>query len=150
LGRADIENALKRLDSLIHEEVRMAIAQTMKATFDLRDGAKAFPIACTVYAELSSTQMPKEPATTEMKQSVVICHFHRLRITDTRRQGNRKIRTSRRWLSPPDPSTNHNTACEICHKGPPGWLFGSGIFKDWMSNGSLLWIHGKRTFISYS
>jgi hypothetical protein len=48
----------------------MAIAQTMKATFDLKDGAKAFPITCTVYAELPSTQMPKKPATTEMKQIV--------------------------------------------------------------------------------
>ncbi|KAN0128200.1 CHAT domain containing protein [Lactarius tabidus] len=37
LGRADIEDALKRLGSLIQEEVQMAIAQTMRATFDLKD-----------------------------------------------------------------------------------------------------------------
>ena len=38
--RSDSEDALKRSDSLIQEEVRMAIAQTMKATFDLEDGAQ--------------------------------------------------------------------------------------------------------------
>ncbi|KAH9170912.1 hypothetical protein EDB89DRAFT_2184737 [Lactarius sanguifluus] len=32
LGRADIEDALKRLDSLIQEEVQMAIAQILKVT----------------------------------------------------------------------------------------------------------------------
>ncbi|KAN0128203.1 CHAT domain containing protein [Lactarius tabidus] len=41
LGRAGIENAIQRLDSLIQEEVRMAIAQTMRATFDLRDASIA-------------------------------------------------------------------------------------------------------------
>ena len=40
LGRTDIEDALKRLDGLIQEEVRMAIAQTMKATIEHKDGAQ--------------------------------------------------------------------------------------------------------------
>ncbi|KAH9031927.1 hypothetical protein EDB85DRAFT_2275272, partial [Lactarius pseudohatsudake] len=37
LGRTDIEDAFRRLDSLIHEEVRMALAQT---TYDLEGDAK--------------------------------------------------------------------------------------------------------------
>jgi archaellum component FlaC len=32
IGRADIEDALKRLDNLTQEEVRMAIAQNLRAT----------------------------------------------------------------------------------------------------------------------
>ncbi|KAH9074709.1 hypothetical protein EDB83DRAFT_2653268 [Lactarius deliciosus] len=99
LGRTDIEDALKRLDSLIQEEVRMAIAQTMRATFELK--------------------CPSTP-------------------------GNQIEQDVRKWFSPPDPSTNHNTACEVYHKEPPTWLFGAGVFKNWMSDGSLLWIHGKR------
>ncbi|KAH9004810.1 hypothetical protein EDB86DRAFT_3240678, partial [Lactarius hatsudake] len=63
LGRTDIEDALKRLDSLIQEEVRMAIAQTMRATIELKWN--------------------------QIEQDV------------------------RKWFSPPDPSTNHNTACEV-------------------------------------
>ncbi|KAH9025577.1 hypothetical protein EDB85DRAFT_1893788 [Lactarius pseudohatsudake] len=39
LGRKDIEDALRRLDNLIQEEVRMAIAQTMKVTTEHKDGA---------------------------------------------------------------------------------------------------------------
>ncbi|KAI9459941.1 hypothetical protein BJY52DRAFT_1264690 [Lactarius psammicola] len=40
LGRTDIEDALKRLDSLTQEEVRMAIAQVLKGINGLKDDAK--------------------------------------------------------------------------------------------------------------
>ena len=40
MGRADIEDALKRLDSLIQEEVQMAIAQILKATTEVKDGTR--------------------------------------------------------------------------------------------------------------
>ena len=52
----------------------------------------------------------------------------------------------RRWLSPPDPSTNHNIACGAHHKGTADWFFEGSIFREWRSAGSLLWVHGKRTF----
>ena len=40
LGKTDIEDALKRVDSVIQNEVPMAIAQTMNATSDVKDGAE--------------------------------------------------------------------------------------------------------------
>jgi hypothetical protein len=40
LGRTDIEDALKRLDLLIQEEVQMAIAQILKATSEVKDQLK--------------------------------------------------------------------------------------------------------------
>jgi archaellum component FlaC len=49
-----------------------------------------------------------------------------------------------RWLSPSDPSTNHNIARDTENKTPASWFFQGTIFKDWHSAGSLLWIHGKR------
>jgi hypothetical protein len=49
-----------------------------------------------------------------------------------------------RWLSPPDPSTNHNIACATHHKKTASWFFQGSIFQDWKSTGSLLWVHGKR------
>ena len=52
----------------------------------------------------------------------------------------------RKWLSPPDPSTNHNIACDTRHKGTANWFFQGSIFKEWKSTGSLLWVHGKRMF----
>ncbi|KAH9040412.1 hypothetical protein EDB85DRAFT_1886932 [Lactarius pseudohatsudake] len=41
LGRTDIEDALKRLDILTQEEVRMAIAQVLKGIDRLKDGAQS-------------------------------------------------------------------------------------------------------------
>ena len=49
-----------------------------------------------------------------------------------------------KWLSPPDPSTNHNIACGTHHKKTATWFFEGNIYKEWRSKGSLLWIHGKR------
>ncbi|KAI0309353.1 hypothetical protein OF83DRAFT_1045488, partial [Amylostereum chailletii] len=49
-----------------------------------------------------------------------------------------------RWLSPPNPSINHNAACELHHPGTGDWLLRGDIFKGWkMKESSLLWIHGK-------
>ena len=53
----------------------------------------------------------------------------------------------RRWLSPPDPSTNHNVASSARHKGMAKWFFQGTIFREWKSAGSLLWVHGKRAFL---
>ena len=52
--------------------------------------------------------------------------------------------TIHKWLSPPDPSTNHNIACGTHHKKTATWFFEGSIFQEWKSTGSLLWIHGKR------
>ncbi|KAH9020241.1 hypothetical protein EDB84DRAFT_578605 [Lactarius hengduanensis] len=100
LGRTDIEDALKRLDGLIQEEVRMAIAQTMNDAKNANDNID------------------------KMKWDQI-------------------EQLVRKWFSPPDPSTNHNIACEVYHNVPPTWFFRAGVFKDWMSDGSLLWVHGK-------
>ena len=52
----------------------------------------------------------------------------------------------RRWVTPPDPSTNHTIACGIQHDGSAQWFFRGSIFSEWKSTGSLLWIYGKRMF----
>ena len=49
-----------------------------------------------------------------------------------------------KWLSPSDPLTNHNIACDTDHKKTATWFFQGSIFREWKSTGSLLWIHGKR------
>ncbi|KAH8979420.1 hypothetical protein EDB86DRAFT_643179 [Lactarius hatsudake] len=50
---------------------------------------------------------------------------------------------TRDWFSPSDPSINHNIAWKVYHAGSATWLFGHNVFTDWMSAGSLLWVHGK-------
>jgi hypothetical protein len=54
------------------------------------------------------------------------------------------------WLSPPDPSTNHSIACSTHHKKTAAWFFQGRIYQEWKSNGSLLWVHGKRSSCSTS
>ena len=48
------------------------------------------------------------------------------------------------WLSPPDPSTNHNFVREARHDGTAAWFFKSNSLREWKAKGSFLWIHGKR------
>jgi hypothetical protein len=58
-----------------------------------------------------------------------------------------QVRASlRSWVTPPDPSTNHNIACGIQLDGTAQWFFRGGIFSEWKSTGTLLWIYGKRMF----
>ena len=56
------------------------------------------------------------------------------------------------WLSPPNPSTNHNIACDTQHEGTAQWFFRGSIFNQWKSSGPFLWVHGKRAYLfsSYS
>ncbi|KAH9073528.1 hypothetical protein EDB83DRAFT_80797 [Lactarius deliciosus] len=48
-----------------------------------------------------------------------------------------------RWVTPPDPSTNHNIACDIHHGETTAWFVQGNTFAEWKSTGSLLWIYGK-------
>jgi len=50
----------------------------------------------------------------------------------------------RTWLSPPNPSTNHNIACDIQHEGTAVWFIQGSKFNEWKKKGSLLWIRGNR------
>jgi hypothetical protein len=58
--------------------------------------------------------------------------------------GNQLRESTHNWLSPPDPSTNHNIALGAHHKKVATWFLQGGIYQEWKSTGSLLWIHGKR------
>ena len=55
----------------------------------------------------------------------------------------------RQWQNPSDPSMNHNFASGRQYEGTAKWFCGGSKFDKWKVSGSLLWVHGKRTF-SYS
>src|ERR1700744_6527665 len=61
--------------------------------------------------------------------------------------GNQLRESLRKWVTPPDPSTNHNIACDLHHGGTAEWFSRGGIFAEWKSAGALLWIYGKRAFV---
>ena len=48
-----------------------------------------------------------------------------------------------RWLSPPDPSTNHNKALQQRHEGSGLWFLQSHAFAKWRRRrNSFLWLNG--------
>jgi hypothetical protein len=55
----------------------------------------------------------------------------------------------RRWLSPPDPWTNHNIAREAHHHGTATWFTEGDMFGQWKSTGSFLWVNGLRARLSF-
>ena len=60
--------------------------------------------------------------------------------------GDQLQRDVRYWLSPPDPSTNHNFVRKARHSGTAAWFFESKALTEWKARGSFLWIHGKRMY----
>ncbi|KAH9038753.1 hypothetical protein EDB85DRAFT_1931959 [Lactarius pseudohatsudake] len=113
-GINDIEDALQRLEKLEQGELRTVIAQVVKETSGLKDGVKRIEgIAQQIVTNVGA------------------------------RDWEQLLRDLRGWLSPPDPSTNHNIACGAQHERTSVWLFNDINFKEWESKGSLLWIHGK-------
>ena len=55
-------------------------------------------------------------------------------------------RDLRRWFAPPDPNVNFCTASSAHHEGTTSWCTKGSTFAGWKKSGSLLWIHGKRTY----
>ncbi|KAK2593842.1 hypothetical protein QQS21_008457 [Conoideocrella luteorostrata] len=51
--------------------------------------------------------------------------------------------TIKRWLCPPDPSTNASRARELRHEGTGVWLLKNSVFQEWHSGARQhLWLHG--------
>ncbi|KAH9177212.1 hypothetical protein EDB89DRAFT_2200060, partial [Lactarius sanguifluus] len=119
VGMADIEDALKRLDDLIREEHQAATAQVLKVTSELKDDANKVNVA--IWQMVNDVD---EVKWNQIQQDV------------------------RKWFSPSDPSTNYNIACKAYHKGTATWFFEGNVFKNWEWTASLLWVHGKRKFLS--
>jgi len=126
VGRTDVEDALKRLDKLTHEEARMATTEVLKATHTVDNRVRG----------VSDQVVSVDDRVAGVAAKV-------LEVIDGQSWDN-----IHKWLSPPDPSTNHNIACATHQKRTANWFFQGNIFTAWKStdSGSLLWIHGKRAF----
>ncbi|KAH8986689.1 hypothetical protein EDB92DRAFT_1229619 [Lactarius akahatsu] len=120
-GRTELEDALKRLDKLTQEEARMAAAQLLKIAHNV---------------ENKVTQLIDDG-----KEAMAILQRAASSVDSVK--GTQMGLELRKWVSPPDPSTNHNIACDASHRQTADWFFEGSKIKEWKSTGSLLWIHGK-------
>ncbi|KAH9983395.1 hypothetical protein BJV74DRAFT_622140 [Russula compacta] len=153
IGRTDMEDALGRLDRLTQEEVRMAVAQGLKATHEVDDkvqavGDKVEGVDNRVQQVDDRVQVVDDKVRdVDDKIDVVIDDGEKAKqeiLTQIGNQNRNQIRRDlQTWLSPPDPSVNYNTASDAHHEGTAAWFTESTTFEDWKTSGSLLWIHGK-------
>jgi len=128
IGESDIESILQRLDRLTQEEARMTIAHTLEVVHDIFDNLKV-------------VMNDGKVSTDGVLKALVMIQQTAEEVN--RIQRNQLQRDIRSWLSPPDPSINHNIARGIYQNGTASWFTESTTFKEWKSNGSLLWVHGK-------
>ncbi|KAH9175554.1 hypothetical protein EDB89DRAFT_320631 [Lactarius sanguifluus] len=128
VGRKDIEEALKRLDRLTQEEARMAAAQILNLTHGVDNKV---------------TSVGNKLKDMDDKMDVVMKDGKNAQVVLDGMQWNQLRESLRRWVTPPDPSTNHNIACDIHHGGTAEWFFQGSFFAEWKFAGSLLWIYGK-------
>jgi len=164
-----MEDALKRLDKLTQEEARMAAAENLKATHTVDERVKG--VVDTVEA-IDDKVAGVDDRVADVKERVVtidsrvkeiaggVDEMRRLSSSLTSADyvvllrvilsGNQLRESTHKWLSPPDPSTNHNIACGTHHKKTATWFYQGGIYHEWKATGSLLWIHGKRLSVPRS
>ncbi|KAI9453270.1 hypothetical protein BJY52DRAFT_1083587, partial [Lactarius psammicola] len=148
VGRKDIEDALKRLDKLTQEEARMAAAQILRLTHSVDDRVRVVGDKVTgvinkmedVDDKMDIVLNGKPDALATQDPILIVETLARRKGCESRNQLRESLR---RWVTPPDPSTNHNIACDIHHGGTAEWFIRCGVFGEWKSTGSLLWIYGK-------
>ncbi|KAH9981709.1 hypothetical protein BJV74DRAFT_989335, partial [Russula compacta] len=116
LGDSEIESVLDRLDRLTQDEAQMTVAQTLGVVHGLINNMR-------------------------IVMEVVALHQMVNEINKMKRE--QLQRDVQRWLSPPDPSTNHNFVWKSHHSGTAAWFFESNTLTKWKATGSFLWIHGK-------
>jgi hypothetical protein len=131
IGKTDLEDALKKIDKLTQEEARMIIAENLRATHAVDEGVRVVTERVLQVERSSSSNL------------IDTGHGALCIISE-----NQLRESIHKWLSPPDPSTNHNIACGTHHKKTATWFFQGNIYQEWKSKGSLLWIHGKRAPLS--
>jgi hypothetical protein len=57
-------------------------------------------------------------------------------------------RNIHKWLSPPDPSSNHHAACKKRQPTTGGWFVEGKQFEAWKTSPkSFLWLHGIRKLV---
>jgi hypothetical protein len=166
IGETKIADALKRLDKLTQEEARMVTARVLEVAHTVDDRVRR--VADNVLAvdnRVASVgtrvaSIDGRVRAIDDKVATVIDSAHPIfnrsfeEVFSPMRPAMQQAATDvdqvnhPRWLSPPDPSVNHNIACRAHHKRSATWFFQGNIYNEWKSVPSLIWIHGKRAPLS--
>ncbi|KAI9442917.1 hypothetical protein H4582DRAFT_1141889 [Lactarius indigo] len=149
VGRKDVEDALTRLDRLTQEEARMASAQILRLTHSVNDQVKVVDDKVTGVGN-QMKNVDDKMKNMDNKMDIVLNDGvdakavlqQTLNSVDDMKWNQLRM-SLRRWVTPPDPSSNHNIACDTHYGGTAEWFYQGGTFAEWKSTGSFLWIYGK-------
>jgi len=149
-GNREIEDSLERLDKLTQEEARMAAAEQLKMTHSVDGrvrgvGGQVQDVRGDVQDVGDKVQHVDDKLDQASRSSSLDPDSHSAGSDNF--TGNQLRDNLLRWLSPPDPSTNHNIACKAHHNGTTQWFFQGSIFNEWKSTDAFLWVHGKRALL---
>lgn len=76
--------------------------------------------------------------------SIVAENVDRINDNIDKIASDKRHRAIYKWLSPPDPSTNHNRAAELRHGSSGGWFLRSNAYLKWKTDSqSFVWLNGK-------
>ena len=164
-GKTDVDDALQRLDVLTKEENLMTAVRNLEITHRvdvnvteltrvIHDNVEVtkhgvqhsldvfIHVVTNLFLSYVKTAMDEQQRSSLPNMSNTNCRGSKMRTGDQLRE---KLRS---WLSPPDPSINHNIACGTQHEGTGMWFIQGNKFDEWRKTSSLLWIRGNRTFVS--
>ncbi|KAI0292993.1 hypothetical protein B0F90DRAFT_1928395 [Multifurca ochricompacta] len=143
LGENDVGAVLQRLDRLTQEEARTTAAQTLEVVYGLVKNMKVVMDGTEKFEMITQTELNIYPFQTEKHQQTRFIKLLQVANEMDKSRREQLQETFRRWLSPPDPSKNHNIARKSHHDGTASWFIDGNTFPEWRATGSLLWIHGK-------
>ena len=163
MGNTEIEDSLQKLDQLTQEEAIMASTELLKIAHSVEGRVMGVDDRVQdVKSDVQNVGKRVEDKVEGVSDKIrdvgnkVLGKLEQVNRSSSNRTvhfvtsnifvGTQLRDSLLRWLSPPDPSMNHNIASKAHHNGTSQWFFHGGIFKEWKTTGSLLWVHGKRAF----
>ncbi|KAH9015338.1 hypothetical protein EDB85DRAFT_1875891 [Lactarius pseudohatsudake] len=134
-----VQSVDEKVQVVIDGARRVSSQSPILSNILLSDGKEARVVATEAKSIIQQTANSVDELKCSSPPGIVVAQCSRLNLLI----GNQIKQLLRAWLSPTDPSTNHNIARKAQHKGTAVWFFQGNIFIEWKANGSLLWIHGK-------
>ncbi|KAH9029576.1 hypothetical protein EDB85DRAFT_2275984 [Lactarius pseudohatsudake] len=112
-------------------DIVQCVSEKVQVVID--DGKEARAVVTETKSTIQQTANSVDEIKCSSSLRVTVAHCSRLNLVI----GNQIKQLLRAWLSPADPSTNHNIAQKAQHKGTAVWFFHGSIFIEWKSTGSL-------------
>ncbi|EMD34303.1 hypothetical protein CERSUDRAFT_125486, partial [Gelatoporia subvermispora B] len=131
LGNTDVEDALAQLTRLSTTETQMVVLESLQLMYGIA-------------ASLNAHMQGGHESRGDVHKASENIRFSMDTIGQVVKEleDDNVARKHRSWLSPPDPSVNHNLALRSCSDGTGAWFTDGEVMGEWKTTSSLLWIHG--------